>query len=211
MTNGGAVTAYPLTWPEGWPRTSVRDQRRNAAWRRAFEDYYEEVEVALRRMSAPKSVISTAVRPSATGRVSEAGAALVRDPGVAVYFDRPYKEEFRWMTTLMLTGVPTEVDIEDAWRRLALPHHPDRGGDLTLFQAYTEAKQAGRKWLARETSPPSLVIACDSFEEVRWNLCAVALSLKAIRQLERCGTSQLLERTFQSLQTLLPSTGTESR
>ena len=211
MTNQGTVSAYPLCWPVGWPRTSLRDQKANAAWKRSTTAYQAEVRDELKRMRAPQFVVSTNVRDTGGAGFSDAAARAARDPGVAVYFDRPVVEDFKWMNTLMLVGVPTEGEIDDAWKRLALPHHPDRGGDLAVFQALTEARDRGRKWVRRQDAPPALVIACDTFTEVRLNLCALALSLKAIRQLERCGTSQLLERTFQGLQTLLPATGTEAR
>jgi hypothetical protein len=42
------------------------------------------------------------------------------------------------------------------------------------------------------------VIACDTFKEVRLNLAAIAFTLKAMRQIDRCGTSSVLERSFKS-------------
>lgn len=180
-----------LQWPPDWPRTSIKDQRGNSQWKKSKDWYHGEVKDELGRMKAPRFIVSL-----------NAGSSS-RDVGVAVYFERPAVEDFKWMTTLMLTGVPTESDIDDAFRRFALPHHPDRGGDAKLFALYSEAKELGRKWFRRTQQPPNLVIACDTFNDVRLNLCSIALSLKAIRQLERCGTSQLLERTFQSMTTLL--------
>jgi hypothetical protein len=197
------ITPYPLAWPQNWPRTDIREQKDNNQWKKPLDWYFAEVLDELKRMKAPQFIISTNVRPVGT-KLTNGSERGVRDPGVAVYFDRPKTEDFKWMTTLMLHGIPTEDDIESAYRRLALPHHPDRGGDLALFQMYTEARDQGRKWLRQLNAPPSFVIACDTFNDVRLNLAAMALSLKAIRQLERCGTSQLLERTFQGLQTLLP-------
>lgn len=198
------IKSHPLAWPVGWPRTSVKDQKSNQQWKKALDWYRREVVDELKKLKAPRWIISTNA-PVANGVLSELGAKAARDMGVAVYFERPIVDDFKWMNTLMLTGVPTDEDIDTAWKRLALPHHPDRGGDVTLFQLYTEARDTGRKWARRTTSPPNLVIACDTFNDLRLNLCAIALSLKAIRQLERCGTSQLLERTFQSMITLLPS------
>jgi hypothetical protein len=199
--------AYPLSWPSDWPRTSIKDQKPNQQWKKSLEYYRRQVVDELKRMKAPQSVISTHVQPDFSGKLADAMARAVRDAGVAVYFDRPHVEDFKWMNTLMLTGVPTEDEIEAQWRKLALPHHPDRGGDLSVFQAFTEARDAGRKWARRLQQPPSLVIACDTFNDVRLNLAAIALSLKAIRQLERCGTSQLLERTFKGLEMLAATAG----
>ena len=198
------IKNYPLAWPTGWPRTSIKDQKGNSHWKKGLDWYRAEVNDELSRMKAPRRILSTnASVTNAAGVLAESSAKAARDVGVAVYFERPVKEDFKWMNTLMLTGVPSDDDIDTAWRRLALPHHPDKGGDVALFQLYTEARDLGRKWARRRTEPPNLVIACDTFNEIRLNLCAIALSLKAIRQLERCGTSQLLERTFNSMMTLL--------
>lgn len=198
------ITTYPLTWPADWPRTSVKDQRTNSQWKKDLNVYKFEIVHELRALKATRSIISTNCKVvDRDGRLSPNDERTTRDPGVAVYFERPVVEDFKWMTTLMLTGSPTDSDIDVAFKRLALPHHPDRGGDAKLFALYSEAKQLGLAWYRRTTQPPNLVIACDTFNAVRLNLNAIALSLKAIRQLERCGTSQLLERTFQSMTTLI--------
>ncbi len=197
------IKPYPLAWPSDWPRTSVKDQRSNQQWRKALGYYREDVVSELKKLKAPRFVLSTNATVLGNGSLVESSLRTVRDVGVAVYFERPYVEDFKWMTTLMLTGVPTEAAIDDAFKRLALPHHPDRGGDAKLFGVYSEARELGKKWARRTEQPPNLVIACDTFNDVRLNLAAIALSLRAIRQLERCGTSQLLERTFQSMVTLL--------
>jgi len=205
------IKNYPLAWPSDWPRTSIKDQRINSQWRKPLDWYRGEVVSELKSLKAKRFIVSTNLSVVDTdGRLSERDAKLTHDVGVAVYFERAVVEDFKWMTTLMLVGVPTEADIDEAFRKLALPHHPDRGGDAKLFALYSEAKELGRRWYRRTQLPPNLVIACDTFKEVRLNLAAIALSLKAIRQLERCGTSQLLERTFQSMTTLLPQAAGES-
>lgn len=200
------ITPYPLAWPADWPRTSIKDQRGNSQWKKPLDWYRGEVASELKSLKAKRFIVSTNLHVvDSDGRLNMNDARTTHDVGVAVYFARTVVEDFKWMTTLMLTGVPTEDDIDVAFKRLALPHHPDRGGDSKLFALYSEAKELGKRWFRRTQQPPNLVIACDTFNEVRLNLAAIALSLKAIRQLERCGTSQLLERTFQSMTTLLTS------
>lgn len=51
------------------------------------------------------------------------------------------------------------------------------------------------------------VIACDQFKEVRLNMAAIVLTIKAIRQIERCGTSSLLERAFKGFSALPETAG----
>ncbi len=201
------IKPYPLAWPSDWPRTSVKDQRPNQQWKKSLDYYRQSVLGELAAMKVTRFILSTNVPvTNSRGELAESAARTINDVGVAVYFERPLVEDFKWMTTLMLTGVPTENDIDVSFKRLAMPHHPDRGGDAKLFVVYSEARELGRKWARRTQSPPSLVLPCDTFKDVRLNLAGAALSLKCIRQLERCGTSQLLERTFQSMTVGLPAT-----
>jgi hypothetical protein len=51
------------------------------------------------------------------------------------------------------------------------------------------------------------VIACDSWRTVRDNLRAVGLALEALRQLERTGASEILNRAFTGFAALPPAGG----
>ena len=82
-----SVTAYPLSWPLGWPRTLEASRRR---WRggsrppttgRARDELLEE----LRRLGAREVVLSTDLRLRNDG-LPRADAREPLDPGVAVYF-----------------------------------------------------------------------------------------------------------------------------
>lgn len=198
--------AYPLSWPEDWPRTRPQDQRTMASWKRKANEYREELAKELDRIKAPLAVISTNVPLNVRGQM--AMGVEPRDVGVAIYFSKPWKEDFRWQDALSLHDpAPTEDQINAAYRRLASQHHPDKGGDIEMFRALTQHRDNAVRWATRSTARPDLVIACDLFREVRLNLAAIAFTLKAIRQIERCGTTSLLERSFKGFMALAADAG----
>lgn len=53
-----------------------------------------------------------------------------------------------WRRTLELEPDATLADAESAYKRLALKHHPDQGGDEERFKEITEAIQLARKAVA---------------------------------------------------------------
>lgn len=198
--------AYPLHWPTDWPRTRPQDQKQMAAWKRKANEYREELTKELDRVKAPISIISTNVPINVRGAMT--AGVEPRDVGVAIYFSRPAKEDFRWQDAL---GVhepdPSEERIQQAYKRLAALHHPDKGGDLEMFRALTQRRDDALRWIRRTTAEPQHVIACDLFREVRLNLAAIAFTLKALRQIDRCGTSAILERAFKGFMALASDAG----
>jgi hypothetical protein len=79
-----SATAYPLSWPDGWPRTT---NRKKARFDMPFGKVTLGVRDQLQLMGATSVVISTNVPlksngiPTADFKVSD-----ILDPGVAVYF-----------------------------------------------------------------------------------------------------------------------------
>jgi hypothetical protein len=55
-------------------------------------------------------------------------------------------------------------------------------------------------WTNREGKP--CVIACDQYLKVHHNVRAIALAVDALRALDRCGASQILDRAFQGFAAL---------
>jgi len=197
--------SHPLAWPGDWPRTRPQDQRAMNAWKRTATQYRDQLADELGRMKARSFVISSNVPLNARGAMTV--GLEPRDVGVAVYFSRPRDDDFTWQDALGIKDpYPTEDQIADAFKRLAQVHHPDRvGGDIELFRALTRHRDNALRWL-RQTSGQQFdyVIACDQFSQVRWNLAAIGLTIKAIRQIERCGTTSLLERAFKGFAAALP-------
>jgi hypothetical protein len=198
--------AFPLSWPEGWPRTRPQDQRTMGSWKRSGNQYRDALAKELTRMESPSFVISSHVPLTQRGGLETKGVEP-RDVGVAVWFSRKVEEDFRWQDALSLTDpLPTEQQINDAFRRLAQVHHPDRGGDPAMFAAVSKHRDNALRWVNRkEHQNFEHVIACDSFKEVRLNIASIAFTIKAIRQIERCGTSALLERAFKGFVPELPA------
>jgi len=188
--------AYPLAWPDGWFRTRPQDQKPMGTWKKTANQYREALMTELERMGAPSFVISSNVPLTARGSMTP--NVEPRDTGVAVYFSRAAKDDFAWQDALgITTPYPTEEEIASAYRRLAAKYHPDSGGDVTMFQAVTKHRDNALRWLRQKSGQEfGFVIACDQFREVRLNMAAIVMTIKAIRQIERCGTSSLLERAF---------------
>jgi hypothetical protein len=167
-----------------------------ASWKRTANQYRDALVTELTRMESPSAVISSNVPLNLRGSMTPGVEPL--DVGAAVYFSRKIKEDFSWQDALSLHNpAPTEAQIQEAFRRLAQLHHPDRGGDVAMFQAVTKHRDNALRWINQKTNQQfDFVIACDQFKEVRLNMAAIVMTIKAIRQIERCGTSSLLERAF---------------
>jgi hypothetical protein len=195
--------AAPLSWPEGWQRTRPQDQRLMPAWKKTANQYRDALLVELSRMHCPSAVISTNVPLTVRNQMTP--GVEPRDVGVAVYFSRRGKDDFSWQEVLGISEpvAATEAQVQEAFKRLAAIHHPDRGGDLAMFQQIATARDNAIRWINRASEQNfSYVIACDQFQQVRLNLAAIMLTLRAIRQIERCGTSSLLERAFKGFSAL---------
>lgn len=188
--------AYPLSWPDDQPRTRPQDQKPMASWKRTANQYRDQLALELRRIDSPSFVISSNVPLNLRGGMSP--GVEPRDVGVSVWFSRAVREDFAWQDALGLhMPAPTEDQINDAFRMLAKRYHPDAGGDIAMFQQLVRHRDNAIRWATRSTNQSfNYVIACDSFREVRLNIAAIVGTLKALRQIERCGTSSLLERAF---------------
>jgi hypothetical protein len=196
--------AFPLTWPKDWPRTQPRDQRVMASWKKTANQYREALDKELTRMGAQSFVISSNVPLNLRGAMTPL-TVEPRDVGVAVYFSRKGKEDFTWQDVLEIRDpvAATEAQVQDAFKRLAQLYHPDKGGDLAMFQKVTTARDNAIRWITRKTNQQfDHVIANDQFVAVRLNMAAIVMSLKALRQLDRCGSTGLLDRAFRGFSAL---------
>ncbi len=200
---------YPLTWPQGWPRTRPQDRKTMASWKRTANQYREDLAKELKRMGAPSYVITSNVQVNQLGNMIRGVEPL--DVGVAVYFSLPIKEDFSWQDALGIHDpAPTADQVKDAFKRLAAQYHPDRGGDPSMFAALVNHRDNALRWIERKTGATfDKVIAADQFKEVRLNLAAVVFTIRAIRQIERCGASALLERAFAGF-TAIPEKASET-
>jgi hypothetical protein len=175
-----------LQWPDGWVRTRIQDRKRQSAWKKSMADYRNGVVRELERMGASSVLITR----SGNERM---------DPGVAVWWSMR-KPDFTWQEGLQLdTPAPTLDQIDAQFRALATKVHPDRsdGGDIEVFKQLNEHRKNARAWvMGTHDNRREYVLACDRFEETRWNLAALRLAFAAFRQLERVGVPAILERTL---------------
>ena len=85
-------TAYPLSWPEGWPRTRFRKaspflrSSGFAARRKSMNEVRSALADELRRLGATKEVLSTNVKLRIDNQ-PYSNQAQPADPGAAVYFE----------------------------------------------------------------------------------------------------------------------------
>ena len=81
------TTAYPLAWPDGWPRTPAGRRKSQHQLRASFDAARRKLYEELKRLGAASAVISCnlALRLDGQHRVDQADT-LLGDPGVAVYF-----------------------------------------------------------------------------------------------------------------------------
>jgi hypothetical protein len=198
--------AFPLAWPQGWPRTRPQDRKTQGSWKKTALQYQKQIERELKMLGVRTFVISTNVPMNDRGNLTPPRGMEPRDMGVAVYFGRPPKEDFSWQDALDIhTPDPKLADIEDAFRKLAARYHPDNQltGDVEMYHALNQHRANARAYVTGDYGAAhEQVIACDQFKEVRLNMCAIRLTLAALRQIARCGTSALLERAYQGFAAL---------
>ena len=186
----------PLKWAEGWDRVPIGDRKEMKAWKKPSTYYREALVVQLARLGANEVVISF-----------NQGDDARRDPGVTVYFSKPMKEDYSWQMGLGIDNpAPTLSDIDDAYKKKAMMHHPDRGGDVEIFKKLGQYRVQARAWVTgAHRGEHEYALPCDRFKEPRWNLNALRLGIAALRRLEEYGLPGMLERTFRGFRVALPA------
>lgn len=93
--------AYPLSWPDGWPRTDLRKRSgfaRELTLAKALDEVLSEINRLNQRYwnyLDDSVVISTNIRPTLHGRLQK--NEPIKDPGVAVYFTLRYWRVGKWL------------------------------------------------------------------------------------------------------------------
>ena len=80
--------AYPLAWPESWPRTDSGKRRSHSPFSTTFDKARRDLLDELRRLGARNVVISSwlPLRQDGNPR-ADVARRRIEDPGVAVYFE----------------------------------------------------------------------------------------------------------------------------
>jgi hypothetical protein len=179
------VSHGKLEWPAGTPRTRIDMRETSNQWKKNARDY----EVALLKEFDRMGVVAVKITTNNT----------MQDPGVAIWVSRQTQADYSWQDLLGIDNPsPTRDEIGIAYREKVKPYHADKpGADLETFLLITKARDRAYEWIEMsEGRMHNYAIACDRFKEVRWNLCAIRLTVAALRTVERCGTSALMEKAF---------------
>lgn len=181
--------AYPLAWPQGWPRTRIQDREARSAWKKTERQTIEALELELKRFGVLSSTLTRKDPNDFRGP---------NDPSISVHFSRKREDDFSWQDALGIHNpAPTIEEIDEVYRKLARQYHPDHGGDVEMFRAVTTHRQNAVAYVNRLSGQShDHVIACDKFKESRWNINAIRLTVHSLRQIERDGTSALLEQAM---------------
>lgn len=180
----------PLVWPEGWPRTRIQDRKPMAQWKKSYAWTKDALGGELKKLGATDWLITFN---------QGIGSQSSNDPGVAVYFSRKPVNQYAWQEALGFIGqVPTIDQINKAYTERVKRIHPDGPTpDADMFRVLTEHRDRARDWAeGKQRREHEYVLACDVFNDTRLNLNAIRLTIAALRQIERCGASIMLERAF---------------
>lgn len=186
---------YPLQWPEGWPRTRPQDRKERTAWKKNDRQSTDALELELKRFGVISSTIS---------RKDPSDFRGAADPSISLHFSRHRTEDFSWQDALDIHNpAPETEEIESAWRRLAAKYHPDnkQTGDVEMFRALTVHANNARAYINRLSGKAyDYVIACDTYTQPKWNINAIKQTIHSLRQMERDGTSALLQQAMKGFQ-----------
>ena len=198
------VEKFPLVWPDGWPRTLLREREERKAWKKTERQAIADLELELKRFGVLAVTMT---------RKDPADFRSAADPSVAIYFSRRKEDDFSWQAALGITNpAPTVDEIESAFNKLARKHHPDLGGDVEMFLALSKHKKNAIAYANRLSGAAhDLAIGCDKYTEARWNIFAISNTIYSLRQMERDGSSSLLERALSGYAVLPESVGDERR
>jgi hypothetical protein len=108
----------------------------------------------------------------------------------------------------LLGSRPEDVVISSsmALRRDGIPYAQQREPDDPGVAVYW----AKRTWSREAEHVQQRVIACDAWRTVRENMRAIGLAIGSLRQLERTGASEILDRAFTGF-VALPAAGGSAR
>lgn len=186
----------PLVWPKQKARTRPSDQKHNGAWKKKWPEYIAMLDKELKRMGATRYV------------VTYNSAAVSRDPGVAVWFDRKSSIDSHWQDVLGIDNpYPTVDEINSVYKQKVKPVHPDLnpGIDLAPYRELTLARDQAIQFVrGTEELPKGYVIPSDQWREARQNLYAIIGTIQSIRRIERLGATQLFEGALQGFAGILP-------
>lgn len=79
------IESYPLSWPDGWKRTSATHRSVKNTWKAGFGRYLKDLLDELRKLGAQSVIVSSNLRLRRDG-MPAADQREPNDAGIAVYF-----------------------------------------------------------------------------------------------------------------------------
>lgn len=133
------TAAYPLHWPDGWPRTPERQRKDRSSFATTFDKARRDLLKELRMLGATHVVISSWLPLRQDGQPrSDSARFRIDDPGIAVYFQLRGKP--------MVMARDAYWSVHDNLRSigLAIAHLRglDRHGGATMMERAFEGFQA---------------------------------------------------------------------
>lgn len=129
------IKAYPLSWPEHWPRTPADERHRGSPFKVNSNKARKELIQELNKLGAEDVIISSNAEVRNDGMpYADAGRRSQKDPGIAVYFTMDGKP------SSMARDLYTQLD--DNLRCLGLAVRDMRslqlhGGDFMMKSAFS--------------------------------------------------------------------------
>lgn len=124
------TTAYPLAWPNGWPRTDARKRQPSRFSPNGLTSEAQETLWELQRLGARNGVISTNIELRRDG-LPYTGRRSPDDPGVAVYFTYEGRQQCipcdRWSTV--------EENLRAVWKSIEALRSLERWGAKSFVDA----------------------------------------------------------------------------
>jgi hypothetical protein len=148
-----SIEAFPLSWPEGWPRTTSRSHARYSVGGGQAKKHLLN---NLKLFSASNIVISSNVRIRQDGQpyAAELGKRH-NDPGVAVYFSRSKWVAGKCVTTPYVLACDKWLTPDDNLRAIGLAVEHMRGLHRTGASDLFERAFSGFRALPPPSSAPS--------------------------------------------------------
>ena len=110
--------SYPLQWPDGVPRTRIKDRKIRKVWKKTERQSIESLDDELETFGAISAVLT---RKDPDDKMS------APDPSVALYFARKCEDDLSWQDALGIDNpAPTADEVREAFNRVALRYHPDK-------------------------------------------------------------------------------------